>query len=79
MTNLGDRYELRELVAVEWNTLLRAQFPHAEHTGCRQMMRPDMDSERWVPFDPPRCVDWHCPYCGESCGSNGHPNCIGQP
>lgn len=78
MSRLGDRYELGDVVAVEWNTFLRAQFPHADHTRCRQEMFADHDTGRWVPFHPPRCVDWHCPRCGKPCNGFGHHTCEAQ-
>lgn len=64
-----DRYELGDVVAVQWNRDLATLFPRAPHHGCRQMMRADGD--RWVPFDPPRCADYHCPRCGAPCNMMG--------
>lgn len=65
-----DRYELGEVVAVQWNPALAAEFPDAKHTHCRQAMWHDSDS--WRPYNPPRCVGYHCPKCGAPVNSYGH-------
>lgn len=71
---IGDRYELGPIIAVQWNPQLAQQFPNIDHNGCLQSMK--MNSlGKWVSFDPPLCHGWHCPNCGQPCGSNGHRRC----
>lgn len=76
---LGGRYKLGAILAVQWNTELAQQFPHIDHTRCRQQMWADERSGRWQPFDPAECVDYHCPHCGQPCNSLGHHNCTNPP
>lgn len=71
-----DNYELREIVAVQWNPVLAEQFPNAEHRNCRQAMRANHDTNMWEPYDPPRCVDYHCHKCGNPCNVMGHHTCL---
>lgn len=68
---LNDRYEIGDLVAVQWSERMAALFPHADHTGCYQSMRmvPELG---WRPFSPALCHDWHCPRCGAPTNSHGH-------
>ena len=70
-----DRYELQALIAVQWNPALAAQFPDTGHTGCRQEMWANHATGTWMPFVPPRCVDWHCPECGRPCNLMGSHDC----
>lgn len=64
------RYELKELVAVQWSPEMAAQFPSARHTHCRQEMR--VVDGRWEALSPPKCHDYHCPQCGEATNLYGH-------
>ena len=66
-------YRLGLVVAVQWCDDMAAQFPDADHNGCRQSMRPVHD--RWQPFDPPLCHGYHCPHCGTATGQYGHRGC----
>lgn len=66
-------YSSGELLCVLWNDDLAARFPHADHTGCRQMMQESPSG--WVPYDPPRCHGWHCPRCGAPTNGFGHHHC----
>lgn len=74
-----DRYELGEILCTQWSSEMAARFPNADHRGCRQMMRADHDLDRWVPFDPPRCVGYHCNRCGAPTNSFGHHDCPDRP
>lgn len=65
-----DNYELEELVAVQWNVKLAAEFTDAKHTFCRQEMF--HDGNRWVSHVPVKCVGWHCPRCGAPTNVMGH-------
>lgn len=67
---LGGRYELGELVAVQWSEEMRARFPYADHSGCYQSLR--RTDGGWVPFSPALCHDWHCPRCGAPTNGYGH-------
>ena len=68
-----NNYEILELIAVQWNPKLAEKFPTADHRTCRQQMRPVND--RWVPYIPAKCVDYHCPHCGIARGVMGRHNC----
>ncbi|AMS02077.1 hypothetical protein BJD70_gp59 [Mycobacterium phage Panchino] len=68
-----DRYQLGELLTVGWNDEMAARFPNADHATCRQEMR--HDGTAWVPYDPPRCLGWHCNRCGAPTNSYGRHNC----
>lgn len=70
---LGGRYLLGDPVAVEWNGELAQRFPDADHHGCRQEMW--HDGQHWRRHTPIRCHGYHCPRCGQACGSNGHRDC----
>ena len=74
---IGGRYRIigDGPVAVQWNSTLADQFPDATHHGCLQSHRWNTVLNQWVPFEPPLCHGWHCPHCGQPCGSNGHPHC----
>lgn len=65
-----ENYRFEELLAVQWNPELAAQFPNADHWQCRQEMM--HDGEKWVPYSPVRCIGWHCPRCGEPTNLMGH-------
>lgn len=72
---LAGRYQLGDVVAVEWNPSLAKRFPAADHHGCRQSMWHDGDT--WQRFDPVRCHGYHCPTCGAATGGYGHRECVG--
>lgn len=67
------RYQLGDVVAVEWTAEMAEQFPEADHHGCRQEMW--HNGQYWRSYDPPRCHGYHCPKCGAPCGYNGHTHC----
>lgn len=69
----GVDYRLEELIAVQWNPSLAAEFPDASHEGCRQVM--ERRDNGWHPCVPTRCIGYHCPRCGEGTGSFGHNDC----
>lgn len=69
---IGGRYQiLGEPVAVQWDPALAQRFPDADHTGCRQAYHLSAESN-WRPYDPPRCLGYHCPHCGAPVGYTGH-------
>ena len=70
---MNERYELLDVIAIQWNPQLAEQFPDADHFNCRQQMQPVND--RWVPFTPAKCVGYHCHLCGSPCNVMGHHNC----
>jgi len=70
---IAGRYQLGDVVAVEWNPSLAERFPAADHHGCRQEMW--HNGEYWKPFNPVRCGGYHCPHCGAATGSFGHREC----
>ena len=74
---IGGRYEVigDGPIAVQWNDALAELFPWADHRNCRQRMWVDEQTQRWQPYDPPRCVDYHCPRCGASTNVMGHHDC----
>lgn len=74
---IGGRWEVQELVAAGWNGDLAARFPDADHAGCRQMMYHEHGG--WHPYDPPKCLDWHCNRCGAPTNSFGHHDCLDRP
>lgn len=80
---IAGRYRITELVATEWNAEMAARFPNADHHGCRQQMRkaPPISYKRgpWIPYEPPRCMDWHCNRCGAPTGMMGHRDCPDRP
>lgn len=69
-----DDYQLGQTLAVQWNPELADLFPDADHTGCRQLHTVS-DDGRWVATVPARCLDWHCPLCGQPCNIMGHHTC----
>lgn len=70
-----DRYELLDVVAELWNPALARRFPRTDHQMCFQQMHADDHTPYAVPYNPPRCQDWHCPRCGEPTGMYGHRKC----
>lgn len=72
-----DRYQLGEILCIGWNPEMAARFPKADHTGCRQEMR--QVGGRWIPFNPVRCVGYHCNRCGAPTNSFGHHECPDRP
>lgn len=76
---IGEHYEIigDGPIAIGWNPQLAELFPNADHVGCRQQMW--VDGDHWQPFDPPKCVDYHCPRCGTACNVFGHHNCTKPP
>lgn len=70
-----DRYELGDTVAELWNSALAKRFPNISHRMCFQQMHVEDGQQYPVPFDPPRCQDWHCPRCGRACNMYGHHDC----
>lgn len=68
-----DRYQLGEILATGWNPEMAARFPNADHHGCRQEMW--HDGTYWKPYDPVRCVGFHCNRCGAATNSYGHHDC----
>lgn len=70
-----DRYLLGDTVAQLWDEKMARRFPHASHRGCRQSMRLVDGQYDPKPFNPVRCLGWHCPQCGEACGMYGHRQC----
>ncbi|TXH16446.1 MAG: hypothetical protein E6R06_31085 [Mycobacterium sp.] len=71
MGDLGGRFELGELLAVEWNADMAQRFPNADHNGCRVQV----DTEGQVVA----CHDWHCNRCGAPTNSYGHHECPDRP
>lgn len=45
-----EKYDIREMLCVQWNPSLAAQFPNADHWQCRQEMM--HDGQKWVPYNP---------------------------
>lgn len=76
---IGGKWKLTELLAVQWNPEMAQRFPNAEHAGCRQEMRPTDSPAGFEPYDPVRCVGWHCDRCGQATNSYGHHNCPDRP
>lgn len=75
--SLERKWQLRELVAVQWNPEMAQRFPNVEHTFCRQEFA--QQGGRWVPMDPPRCMGWHCNRCGAPTNAWGHHDCPDRP
>lgn len=67
--NVND-YEMLDLLAVQWNDQLAARFPNVNHSTCRQLFQ--HNGEKWVPYEPVRCIGWHCHKCGEQTNLMGH-------
>lgn len=74
---IAGRYRITELLCVMWNDDMAARFPDANHIDCRQEMR--VAHNGYLPFDPVRCIDWHCNRCGQSTNSMGHHDCPDRP
>lgn len=72
-----DRYQLGEILCTQWSAEMSARFPNADHRGCRQEMW--IDGDHYKPFDPVRCVGYHCNRCGEPTNSYGHHDCPDRP
>lgn len=70
-----DDYELQEIIAVQWNNQLAQRFPNTSHHDCRQSMIFNHIKDKWEPFNPPLCHDWHCQLCGKPCNVMGHHQC----
>lgn len=69
-----DDYQLADLVAVQWCPELAAQFPDADHAGCR--VRHVINANgTWQPAEPVDCQGWHCPNCGAATNLMGHHTC----
>jgi hypothetical protein len=71
------RYQLGELVAVEWSADMAQRFPNVSHIGCRQEVW--HDGAQWQTYDPPHCQGWHCNRCGAATNSYGHHDCPDRP
>lgn len=67
-----DRYRLGEVLCVQWNPEMADRFPNADHRSCRQEMQANLATNRWEPFDPPRCMGYHCNRCGQPTNTFGH-------
>jgi len=70
---VAGRYQLGDMVAVEWNAELAERFPAADHYGCRQELWHNGTS--WQRFNPVLCRGYHCPQCGAATGGYGHREC----
>ncbi|QFG04906.1 hypothetical protein SEA_NITZEL_81 [Mycobacterium phage Nitzel] len=69
----NERFQMLELMAVEWNDEMAARFPNASHVGCRQQVW--HDGIGWRSFEPVRCRDLHCNRCGSPTGCYGQHEC----
>lgn len=70
--SLNERFVLGDLIAVQWCPEMAEKFPNAEHFTCRQEMYQKEPGCGWYVYEPPRCMGYHCPLCGEATNSFGH-------
>lgn len=72
-STINGRYRIvGDAVAELWNPALAKRFPNTSHHHCFQAMKITEGQQYPVPFDPPRCQDWHCPRCGQPVTLYGH-------
>lgn len=69
--SLNERFVLGDVIAVQWCPEMAEAFPNAAHTYCRQELR-QAEGCGWEAYDPPRCMGYHCPSCGEATNTMGH-------
>lgn len=62
------------MMITAWNAQLAQKFPHADHRNCVQR-REELRGFGLVPYDPPRCLDYHCVDCGRRSTVLGRHDC----
>lgn len=74
---IGGKWVATELLAVSWSPEMAERFPSAVHTSCRQEMRVTPNGAQ--PYEPVRCIGWHCNRCGAPTNAFGHHDCPDRP